>query len=202
MPIRILLSLVLCNVIWGAHSAIAKHVMESFLPFHVAWLRYTSALIFYFLILGFCKFFIVSSLSGVKKNNLTQKNFLWLIIAGAVSFFLSPLMQFQGLAISTATELTLLIALEPLIGALIAWIVLRERLKRIQYLSFFLALCGFFLLSKLDPTRLRETVSSINTGNFFMIVAIMAESTYTIISRKLSTSLSPMVIFGFSLLIG
>ena len=49
MSARTLLGLIVCNLIWSAHPLMGKWLLESVSPEQGAWMRYSSALLFYFI---------------------------------------------------------------------------------------------------------------------------------------------------------
>ncbi|NUM88981.1 MAG: DMT family transporter [Bdellovibrionales bacterium] len=131
---------------------------------------------------------------GLKKESLR-----WLVPVGIVTFFLSPFFAYDGLAMSTSSANALVVAVEPIFTALMAWAFLRERLGRSWFVSIFFALAGFLLLSRLDPRDVMGSLALFHLGNLFFLCQMPAEAFYSIASRKLAGKLSPVAIFGLSI---
>lgn len=187
MPLKILLSLALCNAIWATNPSFGKILLTQFTPAQSGWLRYTVALLSCALFLPFFK---------VQKIN--KRHWLWLGSIGVITFFLSPFFQYRGLHASTATANTILVAIEPITAALLAWLFLKEHLSKIQKLSLGVAIIGFIFLSKLYSLEINPE----SVGNIFLLLVMPAEAMYSVLSRKLGTDLNAFTIFSIALPIG
>lgn len=121
---------------------------------------------------------------------------------GLVTFFASPILQYLGLSRSTATANSLVVAIEPLFAALLAWLFLGEKLSGRQKTGFAIAVAGFFLLSNIKPNNLAESFSLFSVGNLFFLAVMPCEALYTIISRRLVGRITPISILGASLAFG
>lgn len=201
MSWRVLLGLLACNAIWATNPMMGKILMRDFSALQVAWFRYSSALI--------AVAFVLVSLRVGKRFRLSPtkevfrpENFRWILLMGALTFFASPVLQYTGLYISTSTANALIVAMEPLFAALLAWVFLREALHWKQTISFALAIAGFFLLSNLKPGDFWGSLSLFSVGNVFLLLTMPMEAMYTIISRKLRGRLTPLTLFAWSLLFG
>jgi drug/metabolite transporter (DMT)-like permease len=121
---------------------------------------------------------------------------------GVITFFASPYFQYSGLSRSTSTANAIIVALEPLFAVLLAWIFLREKMAWRQLLAFFFAVFGFCLLSNLRPDKWNESLNLFNTGNILLMLALPCEAMYSIISRRLGSDFSPVIIFSVALTFG
>lgn len=199
MSLLLLLALVLCNVVWALNPVMGKALLIDYAPLQAAWLRYASA---------FLTVLLFTAPQWIRRANwhpaAARFRATWPFVAlmGVTTFFLSPFFQFQGLHRSTATANALIIALEPLTCALLAWVILREAIKRWQWLGFLLATAGFCLLSRISPLSLQAGLGEQSIGNLFILLAVPAEAMHSILSRKLLPRISPLEIFGYALPIG
>ncbi len=177
----------LINLIWAAHPVVGKVLLAGWSPFHVAWMRYVSA---------WCVWMILSPfLKGSGKSltaTLLPKNRSGLIVmlVGAFTFCLSPLLQFSGLQKTGALENAILISLEPTSTVLLALIFLGERPKKREWWALFLAAFGVFVLSG-GPSILeggektfQMTVGAF--GNILIVLSLLGEGFYSVAGRWLA----------------
>ncbi len=199
MPFRVLAGLILCNLIWSAHPAMAKLVLADVSPALTAWLRYSSAWVAYLLAIPF-----------VKKRGLGPAFFrpeafrdgILVATVGFMAFCLAPLLQMTGLQSSRATDNALIIAMEPLMTVALARIVIGEKLTQAHYFAFCLALSGFALLSGVSSGVVFSGGSSDFAGNLLMLTALIGEASYSVFSLKLLDRFAPLGVFGTALTSG
>ncbi len=181
-----------------------KWLLEDLSATQVAWLRYSSALVAYLAI-------VFGSLlwRGIGKTRSVyfllpsnQRDWLWLALIGGLTFCASPLLQMTGLAQSLASENSMIIALEPLMTSVLAWIILGEAISLLQMFTLSLAMGGFFIFADFNFSHLGEEMSQHSWGNFLILTSLIGEAFYSILGKKLSASYSPVGIFGTSLALG
>jgi drug/metabolite transporter (DMT)-like permease len=197
---KTLLGLVITNLIWSAHPAMGKLVLESFSPAHGAWLRYFSALLVY-LIVALCwqrgskrpVFFMVPE---------QKADWGWIVALGFAAFCFSPFLQMSGLSMTRAIDNALIVALEPLFSVFIAWIILKEGLRAYHWVTLGLAMCGFALLAGLGSEHIFKGWDTHLWGNFILLISLTGEACYSVMGRKLVSRYSPASVFGTSLVLG
>ncbi len=165
--------------------------MQEVPALQTAWLRYGSAL--------FCIFLLHLGKIPTTSFRSGWRYFPWIALLGLCTFFLSSIFQYKGLALSSATANTLIVAMEPLFAVFLAWIFLRERLHWIQILAFFVAVVGFLLLSNLKPHDWQNSLALFSFGNLFLLLSMPMEAMYSIISRKLAGKIQPISVFSWAL---
>jgi drug/metabolite transporter (DMT)-like permease len=229
MKIRTLFALIFCNLVWSANPAMAKLVFaEGVSPGTMAWLRFASALAAYavgfaifrcwHLFRVFRGFHRPGGLSGGESRSPRPVAFLtprsradwsWLLLLGVMGFCISPLLQMTGLYASRATDNALIVAMEPLLTVLLAWLILGEAVLAFHWVAFAIALSGFCLLADLTPSRLLLLWGSPGSpegahliGNILILLALLGEACYTIAGRKLLVRHSAYGIFGSALIVG
>ena len=84
---------------------------------------------------------------GVRSVSLASDEWLWLAAAIAVGGVLGPILLMQGLTRSSAADASLLLNLEAVLTALIAWLVFRENLDHRIALGMALIVGGGILLA-------------------------------------------------------
>ncbi len=174
--------------------------MEDYSPLQVAWLRYFSALITA----------LVAVLVIQRKPNryvtpptqiLRKSIFPWVVLMAFCTFFCSPLLQYTGLAKSTSTANTLIVAMEPLFAALLAWVLIAEPWRKIQGLAFCFALAGFLLLSNLQPGDW-NSLANFQAANLFLLATMPMEAMYSVVSRKIGGRVGALTLYLAASVIG
>ncbi|MCC6443841.1 MAG: DMT family transporter [Armatimonadetes bacterium] len=140
----------LANLLWAGSCAASKIAMRHLSPLELVLLRYGIALA------------VLVPLTGRQKfgRGFDLKDLGLLALLGGVAFAFSPWLQATGIHLSRAVDASLIIALEPVATALLAWAVLKERLSARQKVGFAGALAGFCILSGLNPLRLGSLLSA------------------------------------------
>ena len=208
MSVRTFIGLILCNLVWSAHPAMSKILLEHFSPVHAAWLRYFSALLAYLIVIGSLKIFLPGKSkmrSSIRQPFLKPRG--WKVGAqvlglGFATFCFSPLFQLTGLSTTRSIDSALIIAMEPLMTVFLAWVFLKESLNRVHFLSFGLALSGFAFLSELATHSIKHSVDPSLLGNFLMLIALSGEAIYSVVGRKLLVNFQAIPVFGTALFLG
>lgn len=196
MPMNVLVGLILCNMIWSAHPAMAKLVLADVSPAVTAWLRYSSAFLAYLIAIPVLR---KRREGPAFLKPQTFRDGILILTVGFMAFCLAPLLQMTGLQSSRATDNALIVAMEPLMTVALARIVIGERLSRAHYVAFGLALSGFALLSGIQSGVDFSGHSSNFVGNLLMLAALIGEASYSVFSLKLLERYPPLGIFGSAL---
>jgi drug/metabolite transporter (DMT)-like permease len=174
-----------------------KALLTTYSGVQVAWLRYMS---------GFLAFFIVAVIGVVIQKRKWSAFFLVprnlrvlrdVLILGIAPFVLAPILQFMGLETAQAMDNSILIATEPLITVALAWMVLGERMNRNHLVSMLLALLGFLFFTGM----LSAGVSAMSVGMVLLLFAQIGEGAYSVFARKLVAHHHPLAVLGTALAI-
>jgi len=175
VALRTWLLLLFAQTIWaGSYTAMKLAVAE--LPVGaVVFLRYGLATLGYLAILP-------------KAGLPRLKGWDWALAAviGAVVFALAPTMQVESLRHTQAADVSILVALEPVLTALLAALILREKLQRSTVVALALGVAGLLVLSgggwseQDSPGRLRLW------GNLLFAASLVAESAVTVAGGRLA----------------
>jgi drug/metabolite transporter (DMT)-like permease len=214
MKVKTLIALVLCNLVWSANPAMAKFIFaEGVSPGTTAWLRYASALGAYAVAFSLFRWFRSSQGEQTRVEAFlfprSRADLGWLLVIGVLGFCVAPLLQMTGLHASRATDNALIVAMEPLLTVLLAWLVLGEAVHGFHWIAFAIAFSGFGLLADLTPGRIGLLWGSPGSqegahfiGNFLILLALLGEACYSIAGRKLLIRHSAYGIFGSALVVG
>ncbi len=197
MKPKLFLFLALCNVVWSFHPMLGKWALQDFTPTEVAVLRYGSAALAYFL--------YSISFGRKRKCYATPKGWnesALFFLLGFAPFAVSPILQLVGLSQAQSIDNAIVIAMEPLITVFMVWIFLREGMNRSQATAFGIAMLGFFLVSKFDPTA-SAPLSNLQFFPFLlMLISLIGESVYVVCGRVLTQRYDPVSLFGFAITCG
>lgn len=95
---------------------------------------------------------------------------------------------FTSLNFTTAINAALVNTSQPVLTAMLTWIIMKDRLKGIQYAGIASAIVGVvFVIAKADINVLMNL--DFNIGDFLVILAILSYSMYAVNLRKLPTGL-------------
>lgn len=135
---------------------------------------------------------------------LNRSQLLATAALGATGIFLYNLCFFAALALMPAGRTALFIALNPIVTALAAAVLFRERLGGIKWLGIGIALAGAaIIITRGDPLSVLHDISrSLGTGELLMFGAISSWAAYTLIGRTVLKGLSPIAATTYASLWG
>jgi drug/metabolite transporter (DMT)-like permease len=190
--------LILCNLVWALNPLMGKALLEAYSGVQVAWLRYAS---------GFLAFFVFALAGVIFRGRKWSRYFFVpknlrsgvdIAILGIGPFVVAPIFQFVGLETSQAMDNSILIATEPLISVALAWVVLGERMNRDHATSMVLALLGFLFFAGVFSSG----IGAMGIGMLFLLFAQIGEGAYSVFARKLVHDFEPLPVLGTALAIG
>lgn len=151
--------------------------------------------------LGFLRYFIASAalifIAVFAKLKLPRrKDIPWFLAAGGTGFFLYMIAFNQGQAQVTSATASVVIATVPLITALFARFVYRERLMPFQWIAVFVEFSGVVVLT------LMNGAFSLNSGLFWLLLAALSLSVYNLLQRKLTQKYTALQTSAYSILLG
>jgi drug/metabolite transporter (DMT)-like permease len=128
-------TLLLTTVLWASSLIFAKIVFTEVTPFIFVALRYTIA----------APFLVILVLtSRNRSDNLKQVRINWkvILIAGISGPFLSQVLQYLGLGVTTAGETLLLLSLSPVFAVILASPILNEKITMDKIAGLTIATLG------------------------------------------------------------
>jgi drug/metabolite transporter (DMT)-like permease len=176
-PGLLILGLLGINLLWAGNPVMTKFILQDFAPIQVAWLRITvSTLILAPIVL-----------LRSRATDPHAQPFPWLgaIAAGAIVYFATPIVITVGLDRSLAVHNSFITGLEPVITILLAWMILRERMRAYKWLVLGVAIGGFVLLSGMANTWLGLVSSGYMLGNLLLLAGMVGESMFSIMGGRL-----------------
>ena len=126
-------ALLICTcVIWGIQPMFAKFVVREMSPIPMVSIRYTIVALTLFAMLAW------------RGEKLLPPRRTWpaLFTMGILGVCINNVTQFTGLQYSTVTNFTIIATLTPIVTALLSFVLIHERLHRLQWLGICSSLCG------------------------------------------------------------
>jgi drug/metabolite transporter (DMT)-like permease len=132
------LAIILTTVLWASSLIFAKLIFADVGPIVFVALRYTLA----------CPFLLVITLQHKKKQTVedVKKNWKLLLVVGLSGPFISQILQYVGLELTTASDALLLLNLTPIFAVILAAPVLNERISFEKVVGLSLATIGALLI--------------------------------------------------------
>jgi len=166
-------------LMWASNFVLGRLLRDEIGPLTLTASRFTAASLFYALVLG--RFAV--------KEKLSLRH--WALMAGmALTGVLGfPLLLYRGLQLTTATDAVLINATGPLMTAVLAAILLKDRLFPRHVLGGLISFFGVALIvSGGSLERLGDW--HVNVGDLYVLLAVVLWGLYSVISRKATQSRS------------
>lgn len=132
------LAIIVTTVLWSSSLIFAKLIFAEVGPIVFVALRYTLA----------CPFLLVVTFQHKRKQTITDVKNNWkiLLVAGLSGPFISQILQYIGLEMTTASDALLLLNLTPIFAVILAAPVLNEKLTSEKIVGLVLATIGAMLI--------------------------------------------------------
>lgn len=179
---KIIISWVLlftCNLMWSLQFTCIKLTQEQMGPYFTVW---APMLISVLLLAPF----VLRDFNKKGKKFRDVLIFVQLAILGA---FPAQVLITWGTQYSLASNAAILTLCLPVITALLAFLLLREKMNGIRWLSFVIAIAGVLLISGNDLKQLNFG-SKYAIGNLLIFLAIVGNSYYNVGCKKISSRYS------------
>ena len=189
------LKLVMVAALWGG-TFIAGRILTQSLPLMTA---------------AFSRFFIASILLIIvavkmegKLPRLNREQILLTAVLGFTGVFLYNICFFGALARIPAGRTSLFVSLTPIVTAILAAIIFSERLGLRRWMGIAVALLGaIVVITRGDLIGgITDISQSLGLGELMMLGAVFSWAAYTLISRKVLGTLSPIVATTYGTLWG
>jgi len=183
----------MANALWAASYVAAKFALTD-----------TSLIIMLALRMGISALVLLPFLITMRKNlNLSRQLIPQLLLLALIGFVLNKLLEYGGLALTTASDVALLITSESIFTAALSWLLLRERFKPLTGFALLLGFIGVYLIVE------RSLIPNIPAGGGLMrvlgdllvILALLVEAYYTVRAKSMLVKHSPFLITSASIII-
>ena len=124
------------------------------------------------------------------------RDWKWFFLTGATGFLLYTVAMGKGSETVTASTCSVVIATSPVLTALYAQILYREKLKNHQWLAMFVEFIGIVVLTLMNGAFTR------NAGIFWLLLATLSSSFYNLLQRKISKRYQPLQAAAYAMFAG
>lgn len=172
-------------VFWSLGFVLTKLALQYFSTFSLGFLRYFTAS---------CTLLIVAVITKMKLPH--KKDLPFFMLAGTLGFFFYIIAFNQGQQTVTASTGSVAISTVPVLTALIARGIYKEKMSYLKWLAIVIEFAGVAVLTLING------VLSINTGLLWLFLAALALSLYNLIQRRLTKTYTAMQTSAFSIFFG
>jgi len=170
---------------WSLAYVLTRLALQYFSPFSLGFLRY---------LIASCTLIIVAFITKMKLPQ--KKDIPYFMLAGALGFFFYMIAFNKGQKTVTASTGSIVISTVPVLTALFARVVYKEKLSCFKWIAIVFEFLGVAVLTILDG------VFSINIGLFWLFFAALALSLYNLLQRKLTKKYTALQTCAFSIFFG
>lgn len=176
--------------VWGMNVVAVKTLTSAFEPTVVATLRMMVAC-------SALTFIMLWKRCGIPA--LTWRQVAAVIVCAVLMVYANQILFAEGLQRSTATNGALIMALSPLISALLAALVFRERLTTQRGCGIVLGFSGVAAIVLSHPVA---GLSSAGIGDLMLVTAVISFATGGVIIQRLTRQLHPLSVSWAIYLVG
>jgi len=184
------ITLLFCNLIWSFHFTSIKLTQAQVGPYFTVWAPMLLATLF------LAPFVIKDFKKGKKK----LKDVLVFVQLGALGAFPSQVLMTYGTQYSLASNAAILVLALPVITAVFAFLILKEKMNRLRWASFAIAIIGVILCSTND-IRQADLSSKYALGNLLIFLAIVGNAYYNVGCKKIADRFTEMEMVFYTYLV-
>ncbi|MBZ5564967.1 MAG: DMT family transporter [Acidobacteriia bacterium] len=203
--------LVLVNAMWAGQYAAYKTATDAMGPITV------SVITFLFATIALIPFLLherrrssaqdhlasqsKASLSFPRREGWSRQDITGFIVVGVLGLMPASAFLAWGTMRSTASNAALIYLTIPILTALLAAMILGEKMTGARWLSIVVALCGVLILSDIDWRRLNLASGRYLFANVLILLACLSSSFYNVYSKRLLRRFTPLevLVFGYSI---
>lgn len=178
-------ALVLANVLWAGTYAIGKIALAEVPPIELNVIRFILSAIL-----------LAPVLYHYRRQIPRDRRMLFVLLQlTLLGFVLNKAAEYIGLALSTASDVALLIATESIFTGLLSWIFLRERVTRTGVAALAIGLLGVYLIVErgLIPNLGGSGGETRILGDVLVVLSLLLEAGYTVRGKVALTTLPPLL---------
>jgi len=186
-------ALIFANVLWGGSFVAAKYLLDELSTPMVALMRIAPGVPFMF----------VYGLWRGNRLRPTAPEAGGYFLLGFIGFGAAKMLQYAGLAQSTAIDGALLVSFEAILTMLAAIVFLGERATLRRAFSAVLGFAGVCIVSRINPLEGFGALANQRAmGNVVMVLSLACEAGYTCLAARLMRHDDPTRAMCWSLLFG
>jgi drug/metabolite transporter (DMT)-like permease len=134
-------------------------------------------------------------------SRLNTRNAIGFLMVGIVGLVPASALLAWGINLSSASDAALIYLTVPIMTALLASLILQEKMTLFRWASLFLSLLGVLILSDVDWRHLKIVNTKFLLGNVLVLAACASSSFYNVYCKELLRRFSPMEILVYGYLL-
>lgn len=183
-------TLVFCNLIWSFHFTSIKLTQDQVTPYFTVWAPMLLATV------GLLPWVI----RDFKKSKKQIKDVLIFLQLGLLGAFPSQVAMTYGTQLSTASNSAILVLALPVITAVFAFFILKEKMNGIRWASFAIAIIGVALCS-VDDFHKMDMHSKYAIGNLLVFIAIVGNAYYNVGCKQVAERFTEIEMIFYTYLV-
>lgn len=186
-----LLTLVLANMLWAGTYSAGKIALRDLNPVELNALRF---------LIAACAL-APALLRGWRSIPRDRRSLLTLAGLALLGFVANKAFEYFGLALSTASDVALLISTESLFTALLSWTLLREKATAARVAALAIGMVGVYLIVErgFAPSLGGAAGGGRILGDVLVIFSLLLEAGYTILGKRTLTRMPPLIFVAATL---
>ena len=185
------LVLVGVSLVWGINFSVVKTALTDFSPLSFNSIRFSSASLFILALL-----WVLERDLSFRKEDLGR-----LVLLGLIGNTAYQLLFIHGIAVTTASNSSLILATTPIFVALLSSVLGVENVGRKVWQSVIISFVGIFLITQGTGRTLSITDQSW-IGDLMILAGTVCWSTYTVLSKPMLQRYSPLKLTTLTMFIG
>lgn len=170
-----------CNLMWALQFTSIKLTQNQVGPYFTVW---GPMLLSLFLLFPFVW-------KDYKRNNRCLKDILPFLPLAALGAFPSQVLMTIGTRYSLASNAAIMVLILPVLTAFLAFLILKEKMTRIRWICFAVAIAGVILCSTNDLKKM-DLGSQYALGNLIIFLALVGNAYYNVGCKKIADKFSGM----------
>jgi drug/metabolite transporter (DMT)-like permease len=187
------LLLLACNFIWASQFVMVKIVQQEMGPISATFFPMTLAMLVLIPIVQFER----RNTRG-KKASIPGRDIFEFLLIGVLGQVVAQLFITWGVRYSLASNAALLMLALPVSTAVMAYIFLNERMTRVRWVSFALAIAGVLECSGIEWKELNLASRRFLLGNVLIFASVNGSAFYNVYSKKMLTRYTPLEVLLYS----
>ncbi|MBL7769637.1 MAG: DMT family transporter [Flavipsychrobacter sp.] len=179
-----------CNLMWALQFTSIKLTQDQVGQYFTVW---APMLLSLFLLFPFVA-------KDYKQQNRSWKDILLFLPLAALGAFPSQVLMTAGTRYSLASNAAIMVLILPVLTALLAFLLLKEKMTKIRWICFGIAIIGVLLCSTNDIKQM-DLGSEYAFGNLLIFIALIGNAYYNVGCKKIAHRFSGMEMVFYTYLI-
>ena len=186
------LGLIVCNLIWASQFVLAKLVQAQMGPVSATLVPMAFATAALLVLVR------AQRPSTASRPRIPLTDVVAFAVIGIFGQVLAQLGVTWGVRFAPASNAALLSLTLPIVTAVMAHVLLKERMSLVRWASFALAIAGVLQCSGVDWSELRFARGDVVSGNLLIMVGVAGSAFYNVFGKKLLERYTPLEVLLYS----